>query len=82
MTASTPDLPLHLALQRENWRRKIEGARPGDLENLKKIARLMLDGFYDRQQALEESYRRQLSAPFSAAGTAGPQLPRLPKQSH
>ena len=78
MTAPTPGLPLHQALQREKWRRTVEAAGPGDLDTLKRLARVMIDGYYGNLLHLNLLHRQQLSAPCAA----GPQLPRLPKQPH
>lgn len=78
MSTANPELALHHSLEREKWRRRVEAAGAGDLENLKKIARIMIDGYYGKQLALEQMHRQQLGMPC----TAGPQLPNLPKQSH
>lgn len=78
MSTPTPELPLHHSLEREKWRRRVEAAGTGDLENLKEVARVMIEGYYNNLLALHQMHRQQLRLPCAV----GPQLPNLPKQSN
>lgn len=50
------DLPLHEQFRVSQWRTMIDGAGPGDLEALRKVAHLVLDyGIVNRQFALAQA---------------------------
>jgi hypothetical protein len=52
-------LPLQEQLRNEQWRRMIQGARPGDLENLKTIALAILQ-YAETNRGLALLQARQL----------------------
>ena len=65
-------LPLHEQLSHERWRRLINEAGPGDVENLRRLAHTVLDwGIAQRVYALKQAQALLPQQKAPAAGATG-----------